>query len=321
MSSFDSLKAISLKSEYMELRKSLSDSFLVFVYFNPTIEQEEHEEFKDFIEGILTKFPSSSSKYDIILVPSNKAEGSLTLALTPEKKLEMPYFTLAHPHVAEAEVLQSNDSYFIYKTIGEYVDYYQSKYAEDKAKTLERIKIMVTSFPVVIYIKGSPHQPYCKFSKSFMEIIRNLKIDYRAYDIFRDPMIRGFMKFYHGFKTFPQIFIDGKIIGGLDTIKELHENNKLYQMIPESCKYESKITEVKKIVSENEKVLFYRSLIVEDKPTLGEDIEKIVKQIGDNLILIDVNKNLVYDFVLTDVYKIKGLPAYFNKGELKENLN
>jgi glutaredoxin-related protein len=51
----------------------------------------------------------------------------------------------------------------------------------------------------------------------------------------KDERIRQWLKFYSKWPTFPQIFLDGKFVGGVDIVCELMENNEFDEMVPPSC--------------------------------------------------------------------------------------
>ncbi len=61
-------------------------------------------------------------------------------ALTPPNKLSYPYFAFAHPHLPDFEVLQSNDNFFLFKTININVDYYKNSFEQENQVTFAKIK-------------------------------------------------------------------------------------------------------------------------------------------------------------------------------------
>jgi len=60
--------------------------------------------------------------------------------------------------------------------------------------------------------------------------------DYKTFNIFSDERIRQWLKVYSNWPTFPQVFINGKFVGGIDVITELIEEGEFDAMVPESCK-------------------------------------------------------------------------------------
>ena len=90
-----------------------------------------------------------------------------------------------------------------------------------------------------------------------MELIRPLKIRYKSFDIFADDNLRTFLRLYSGWKTYPQIYIKGKILGGGDVLKELIEKNEINHIIPNECKYEEVVKSIKNIINK-EIIIFGR---------------------------------------------------------------
>jgi glutaredoxin-related protein len=72
-----------------------------------------------------------------------------------------------------------------------------------------------------VFIKGTPENPKCGFTRSLLQILKNNEIEYTFYDIIEDEQMRYWTRDYSGWPTFPQVFINGKLIGGLDVTKEL----------------------------------------------------------------------------------------------------
>eukprot|EP01123_Difflugia_compressa_P011432 TRINITY_DN4556_c0_g1_i1.p1 TRINITY_DN4556_c0_g1~~TRINITY_DN4556_c0_g1_i1.p1 ORF type:complete len:222 (-),score=45.86 TRINITY_DN4556_c0_g1_i1:51-716(-) len=94
----------------------------------------------------------------------------------------------------------------------------------------ERIKALINSAKVMAFIKGTPALPQCGFSSKFCAILRELGIQYSTFNILSDPAIREGIKKYSNWPTFPQLYIKGELVGGLDIVKELAEQGELLNM-------------------------------------------------------------------------------------------
>jgi len=95
---------------------------------------------------------------------------------------------------------------------------------------------IIISSPFIAFIKGTPENPKCGFTRTLLEIFKNNQIEYTYYDIIEDEQMRYWARHYSQWSTYPQIFINGRLIGGLDKIKELVDNGEFSKMIPASCK-------------------------------------------------------------------------------------
>ncbi|HWP60627.1 MAG TPA: Grx4 family monothiol glutaredoxin [Candidatus Acidoferrales bacterium] len=94
-----------------------------------------------------------------------------------------------------------------------------------------KIDEQVKKNKVMLYMKGSPDFPMCGFSARTVEILQSYGIPFATEDVLQDPAIREGIKQYTNWPTIPQVFIDGKFIGGCDILTELHERGELEPML------------------------------------------------------------------------------------------
>ncbi|KAJ8985331.1 hypothetical protein NQ317_008361 [Molorchus minor] len=73
----------------------------------------------------------------------------------------------------------------------------------------------------MLFMKGNREQPRCGFSKQIIEILNNTGVKYETYDILCDEEIRQGLKTYSDWPTYPQLYVNGDLIGGLDIVKEM----------------------------------------------------------------------------------------------------
>lgn len=95
----------------------------------------------------------------------------------------------------------------------------------------ERIKKEITENKVVLYMKGTPQAPQCGFSAMTAQCLDQLGVKYHAVDILEDVEVRQGIKKFSNWPTIPQLYIDGKFIGGCDITKELFESGKLKKLV------------------------------------------------------------------------------------------
>lgn len=96
---------------------------------------------------------------------------------------------------------------------------------DDKlAKLVKRSKVM-------LFMKGLPSQPRCGFSRQICEILNEHKIDFDAFDILGDEEVRQGLKIFSDWPTYPQLYVDGDLIGGLDIVKEMVEGDELKDLV------------------------------------------------------------------------------------------
>lgn len=94
---------------------------------------------------------------------------------------------------------------------------------------------LVNYQPVMVIIKGTPDLPRCKFSRELINILNDLKIQYATFNILADEKIRQRMKEWAQWPTYPQIYVNGELIGGLDILKDMIKSGEFMKMLPDSA--------------------------------------------------------------------------------------
>ena len=107
----------------------------------------------------------------------------------------------------------------------------QPRSLEEWTKQIEQD---VSANRVFVYAKGEKNAAMCGFSHRVMEIFNQLGVDYAVRNIFSDPNIRPAICAYTQWPTTPQVFIDGKFVGGCDIVAEMHQNGELQQMLEQT---------------------------------------------------------------------------------------
>ena len=95
----------------------------------------------------------------------------------------------------------------------------------------ERIEAIVSSDKVVLFMKGNAEAPQCGFSANTVAILKHLGKSFTTFNILSDMDIRQGLKEYSNWPTFPQLFVNNKMIGGNDIITEMFENGELKEYL------------------------------------------------------------------------------------------
>ena len=95
---------------------------------------------------------------------------------------------------------------------------------------LERIKNQVEAHPLIIYMKGTPQLPQCGFSSKTVEALKSLDIEFAYVNVLADPEIFQSLPRYADWPTFPQVYVDGELIGGCDITLEMHASGELEKL-------------------------------------------------------------------------------------------
>ena len=84
---------------------------------------------------------------------------------------------------------------------------------------------------VMLFMKGTPEAPRCGFSMRTSGALNALGVQYAAMDILRDPRLREELSAISNWPTIPQLFVDGKLVGGADIVAEMYENGELADLL------------------------------------------------------------------------------------------
>ena len=88
----------------------------------------------------------------------------------------------------------------------------------------KRIKGLIDQYKVMLFMKWTPEMPQCGFSANAVAVLVEAWIYFESFDIYGDEEIRQGIKEYSSWPTFPQLYIDGELIGGVDIMIEMYEN-------------------------------------------------------------------------------------------------
>ena len=211
-----------------------------------------------FLQLEAEKFPELSMKHKITAVPTcillrddsevDRINGADVPELT--KKLELhssPYLTAKPP--ADEPKLDLNT----------------------------RLKQLINKAPVMLFMKGHPEEPKCKFSRATVEILKNHQAVYSTFDILADEEVRQGLKTYSQWPTYPQLYIDGELIGGIDIIKEMVESGEFKDMLPKQQTLEDRL---KTLIRRSKVMLFMKGEPTNPKCGFSRTITQILSETG-----------------------------------------
>jgi monothiol glutaredoxin len=96
---------------------------------------------------------------------------------------------------------------------------------------LDAIQSEVAGNKVFLYMKGTPDMPRCGFSNQVVQILNHLGVEYGARDILVDPRIRQVLSGWSDWPTIPQLFVDGKLVGGCEIVTEMFQEGELQPLV------------------------------------------------------------------------------------------
>lgn len=98
---------------------------------------------------------------------------------------------------------------------------------------IERIKQRLAS-PVVLFMKGTPEFPQCGFSGQVVQILSACDAKYDYVNIFEDEEMREALKQYSNWPTYPQLYVNGELLGGCDIVMDLFQKGELQSTLSQA---------------------------------------------------------------------------------------
>ena len=99
----------------------------------------------------------------------------------------------------------------------------------------ERIEAQLKENPVILYMKGTPDFPQCGFSGQTVAALKAVGKPFAFVNIFEDPEIREGLKQYSNWPTFPQLYVNGELIGGCDIVVDMYHSGELQKILTDDA--------------------------------------------------------------------------------------
>ena len=101
--------------------------------------------------------------------------------------------------------------------------------------TTQRIKQQLSEFPVLLYMKGTPDFPQCGFSAQVVGALKQCETRFAYVNILEDPELRNGLKEYSDWPTFPQLYVQGELLGGCDIVVQMYESGELKKALDDAA--------------------------------------------------------------------------------------
>ncbi|OGI48961.1 MAG: monothiol glutaredoxin, Grx4 family [Candidatus Muproteobacteria bacterium RBG_16_65_34] len=100
--------------------------------------------------------------------------------------------------------------------------------------TQDKIRQQLGASRIVLYMKGTPQFPQCGFSAKAAQLLSACGARYDSYDVLSDPELRQGLKEHSNWPTFPQLYVNGELVGGCDIMTELYQKGELQKLVTEA---------------------------------------------------------------------------------------
>jgi Grx4 family monothiol glutaredoxin len=196
----------------------------------------------------------------------------------------------------------------------------ETQASTNTASTAEELNVRLARLtnyaPVMLFMKGTPDIPKCGFSRKIVEVLRAEKIKFSSFDILQDQSVREGLKTFSNWPTYPQLYIQGKLIGGLDIVKELQEEGELSKLIPKEEVKDDLNTRLTKLVNQAPVMLFMKGTPEAPRCGFSGRIVGVLKETGHPFSSFDI---LTDEEVREGLKKFSNWPTYpqlYVKGKL-----
>ncbi len=95
----------------------------------------------------------------------------------------------------------------------------------------QRIAETIARGRVMLFMKGNPSMPQCGFSAAVVGVLKEIGAPFETYNILADGELREGLKEYSSWPTFPQLYVDGRLVGGADIVRDLHARGELKKLV------------------------------------------------------------------------------------------
>ncbi|XP_071986088.1 glutaredoxin-3 [Engystomops pustulosus] len=148
-----------------------------------------------------------------------------------------------------------------------------------------RLKRLINAAPCMLFMKGSPQEPRCGFSRQIVDILHKHKIQFSSFDILSDEEVRQGLKTFSNWPTYPQFYVKGELMGGLDVIKELEASGELDTMCPKAQSLEDRL---KALINKAPVILFMKGNKQMAKCGFSRQILEILNNAGVDYDTFDI---------------------------------
>ena len=100
---------------------------------------------------------------------------------------------------------------------------------------LDSIKEQIQSNPIILYMKGSPQAPQCGFSAQTVQCLMACGERFAYVDVLSNPDVRANLPAYANWPTFPQLWVEGELVGGCDIVTEMFQSGELKTLITDAA--------------------------------------------------------------------------------------
>uniref|UniRef100_A0A3B3DW59 Glutaredoxin 3 n=2 Tax=Oryzias melastigma TaxID=30732 RepID=A0A3B3DW59_ORYME len=239
----------------------------------------------------------------------------------------------AVPEVSEKYDISSVPTFILFKG-GEKVDRLDGAHAAELTKKVQglagsrspqgaadggagdlnqRLKKLINAAPCMLFMKGSTQEPRCGFSRQMVALLKEHSVQFSTFDILSDEEVRQGLKAYSNWPTYPQLYVNGELVGGLDIVKELAESGELENTCPKAVTLEHRL---KTIINQSPVMLFMKGNKEAARCGFSRQILEVLNTAGVDFDTFDILQDEEVRQGLKTYSNWPTYPQLYVKGEL-----
>ncbi|XP_053288320.1 glutaredoxin 3 [Pleuronectes platessa] len=239
----------------------------------------------------------------------------------------------AVPEVSEKYEISSVPTFLFFKA-GERVDSLDGAHAPELTKKVQRLAVsgsqagavesgpadlnqrlkkLINAAPCMLFMKGSSQEPRCGFSRQIVGLLKTHNVQFSSFDILSDEEVRQGLKIFSNWPTFPQLYANGELVGGLDIVKELAESGELENTCPKAATPEHRL---KSVINQSPVMLFMKGNKEEARCGFSRQILELMNGAGVEYDTFDILQDEEVRQGLKTYSNWPTYPQLYVKGEL-----
>ncbi|CAD8043689.1 unnamed protein product [Paramecium primaurelia] len=177
----------------------------------------------------------------------------------------------SYPYLISNQILNLEPAQIVVQ-LDSIFEQFEAEFKNQQQHYFQKIEQMIKENPIMLFIVGTPEKPMCRFTSKLIQKLQPFGIQFGFYDIEIDKLIVGYLKLYSKWQTFPQVFVNGKLIGGADATVELIEQKKFQELIPKEA-YMTKTSKLEQI-----QLISKYIILIDGQPDQNCEIARIMTQ-------------------------------------------
>ena len=189
--------------------------------------QQQDDNAIQFYRVLAEETPSLSQQYNVTSVPTfifRNVDGTIVERIDGGE--DVARVTQAYSRLVNASIMPATSTTTAAQQSSNQAATVSAATEETSATTKlnNRLQSLITSSPIMLFLKGTPNQPKCGFSRQAVEILTSSNLTFGYFNILEDNDVRQGLKVYSDWPTYPQLYVRGELVGGLDIMKELMDD-------------------------------------------------------------------------------------------------